>query len=60
MADSRFVEKSLISGELLVKSAVVIFPFTCNLSCFHTCLLPLTATFDFALYYVIYPSMYYS
>jgi hypothetical protein len=55
MAESRFVEDSLISGELLVMMlAVVIFPFTCNLSCFHTCLLPLTATFDFALYYVIY------
>jgi hypothetical protein len=54
MAESRFVEDSLISRELLVKLAVVIFPFTCNLSCFHTCLLPLTATFDFALYYVIY------
>jgi hypothetical protein len=60
MAESRFVEDSLISRELIVVLAVVIFPFTCNLSCFHTCLLPLTATFDFVLSYVIYLSMYYS
>jgi hypothetical protein len=32
MAESRFAEKSLISGELFVILAVVIFPFTCNLS----------------------------
>jgi hypothetical protein len=28
MAESRFVEDSLVSRELLVKLAVVIFPFT--------------------------------
>jgi hypothetical protein len=58
MAESRFVEDSLISSELLVIRAVVIFPFTHLI--YLACLLPLTATFDFALYYVIYLSMYYS
>ena len=52
MAESRFVEDSLISRELLVKLAVVIFPFTHAI--YLAFLLPLTATFDFALSYVIY------
>jgi hypothetical protein len=41
MAESRFVEDSLISDELLVVLAVVIFPFThvIYLACIHACFL---------------------